>query len=752
MIYLWVRDEMSIDNFFNNEDRIYHIWENRVKADGIWTSSNTSALLPDAMVADMPEIEYACGSTRPQPYTLSVGEKTLKIKGQYSGKDFFKIFSYPLIYGDPALVLADKSAVVISESLARKFFNSSSSAVGKTIELDHSQSFMVTGVFKDIPQNATDYFEFVLSFEKFRDENPWSNYWGNTGTATYVLLKKDAIADNLNKKIADYVKVKTNGEIKYRTMFLKKYKDIYLYGQYENGVLSGGRITYVRLFSLIAVFILLIACINFMNLSTAKASRRLREVGIKKAVGAGRKTLIVQYLGESLLMSFLSMAMAILIVDICLSPFNEITGKQLSLSFNTTLIMAVMSIGLITGVIAGSYPALHLSAFNPATVLKGKQNTSVGELWSRKGLVIFQFTLSIIMIVSVFVVYRQIRFVQNTHLGYDRSNIIYFYREGKLHDLSLMETFLAEVRRMPGVMSASSSSHNMTGHNSGTSGLEWAGKDPEDRTEFERVTCNYDLIETLGVQMVSGRPFSREFPADTAKLIITEAGIKFMGLSDPIGAKVKLWGMDMEIIGVARDFHYESLHENVKPVFFNLNPSDTYLIMIKLAPGNQAETIKKLSGLYQKLNPGFSFDYLFLDEKYQNQYAAEQRVATLSRYFAGLAILISCLGLLGLAAFTAERRLKEIGIRKVLGASEASIVTLMSADFTRIVLIAIVIALPMSYFLSTWWLSDFAYRITLEWWYFAAAGFLALIIAWITVGTQALKAARVNPARCLKVD
>ena len=752
LIYLWVLDELTIDRFHVKKERIFYAWEHRIKADGIWTSRNSSAPLAKALVEDMAEVEYACPSTRPQAFTLSVGDKTLKANGRYSGLDFFRIFTYRLVSGSAGQVLQGTKSIVISQSLALKFFNTTDNVVGKMIELDHAQEFIVTGIFETVPQSSSEQFEFVLPFQKYEAENEWVNGWGNTGLATYVLLRKNVDPDAFNKKIADYVKVKTNNEIKYRTLFMKKYADVYLYGNYENGVLTGGRIMYVKLFSIIAVFILVIACINFMNLSTAKASRRIKEVGIKKAVGAGRNSLMLYYLGESILISYISMTLAVLLVDVFMEQFNNITGKQLSLHLDGGLVLTLAGIGLVTGILAGSYPAVYISGFAPAAVLKGKLNTSLGELWARKGLVVFQFALSVILIVSVLIVYKQIEYVQSANLGYERENILYLYREGKVNDFQTMETLISEFKRVPGVINVSSSSHNLTGHNSGTWGLTWEGKDPEDKTEFENFTVNYDMMETLGIQMEAGRMFSRNYPADTAKLIITRKGIDFMGIKNPIGAKVNLWGRDMQIIGIAKDFHYESLHENIKPVFFRLGPDDTNLIMVKVASKQQAAVIEQLRTLYTTVNPGFAFDYKFLDAQYQSQYIAEQRVSILSRYFAGLAILISCLGLFGLAAFTAERRVKEIGIRKVLGSSELGIVYLLSSEFTKTVFLSIVIALPVSYLLCQYWLQGFAFRIPLKIAYFLFAGLAAILIAWITVGIQALKAAKLNPVKCLKEE
>ncbi len=751
LIYLWVKDELNVDSFFENDDRLYEVMEHRVKTDGIWTAYTTSGPTAETLVNEMPEVAYAAAVGRVGgKSTISVDDTNLREVGKPVGTDFFKIFSYTLLVGEKDKVLADKNSIVISDALAMRLFRTTENVIGKTIDLNHELQFHVSGIFKKMPRNASDQFDFVWSFEKFKEGKEWLQGWGSTSALTYVLLKKDASVDAFNEKIKDLVKRKTDNNVTHRTMFAKRYSEIYLYSKYEKGELVGGRITYVKLFSVIAVFILIIACINFMNLSTAKASRRIKEVGIKKAVGAGRRTLISQYLGESLLLSFLSLLLALLVVDIALPHFNTITNKNLTLDFDQNLVLAFTGIALFTGIIAGSYPALYLSGFSPATVLKGKINTAIGELWARKGLVVFQFSLSVIFIVSVLVVYKQIVYVQSSNLGYNKDNILYFGREGKLRDTGTLESFLAELRNIPGVAGASTLNHDFTGHMSGTYGVKWEGKDPEDATEFENFTVNYDVMEMMNLKMAEGRTFSQQFGSDSSKIIFNEKAIAFMGLKDPIGKTVKLWGEDLQIVGVVKDFHYESLHENLKPVFFRLDPEDTYIVMTRLAAGREKEALDQIQKLYLKFNPGFIFEYAFLDAEYQAQYAAEQRVAILSKYFAALAIFISCLGLFGLAAFTAERRLKEIGIRKVLGSSELGIIFLLSGDFTKMVVLAVIIAIPASYLLITYWLGSFAYRIPLTWWYFALGGLLALVTAWLTVGTQAVKAARVNPAKCLK--
>ncbi|MEQ9443666.1 MAG: ABC transporter permease [Cyclobacteriaceae bacterium] len=749
LIYLWVHDELSTDAFHEHGDRLYRVMAQHAEANEITTMPYTTGLLGEALEQEMPEVAYVASTSGVEDFTLTVGEQHIGAAGQFVSKDFFKVFSYELVQGDPEQVLADKSSVVISEEMAMTLFNTTEDVVGKTLEWQayvFTKDVIVTGVFKDVPKQTSEPFEFLLSFDYFQDDLIENANWGNYYAMTDVLLQAGADAEQLDDKLAGFMQSKQ--EDSNITLFLKPYSERYLYGDYTNGVLTGGRIAYVRLFSIIAIFILVIACINFMNLSTAKASRRIKEVGIKKAIGARRTTLIAQYLGESIMMATLSLLTAIILVSLLLPQFNQITGKLLTLTLDIPLLASVLGITLLTGLLAGSYPALYLSGFDPTTVLKGRFNSSVGELWARKGLVVFQFALSVILIVAVWVVYQQIAFVQAKNLGYDRDNIIHFPAEGKV--LESMETFLSEMQQLPGVVSASSMRQNLVGASGFTTGVNWPGKDPDAVIRFQNITVNYGLIEMLGMEMATGRSFSQDFISDTSAIIFNEAAMKVMGLEDPIGQTVNLWGQDRLVVGVVKDFHYKSLHEQVAPLFLKLAEGDATTMMAKIEAGRMQETIEQLQSFYQAYNPGYTFNYQFLDEDYQALYAAEQRVSTLSKYFAGLAILISCLGLFGLAAFTAERRLKEIGIRKILGASNAGIVYLLSGDFTKMVLIAIAIALPISYFAAQAWLQRFAFSIDLKVWYFAGAGLVALLIAWFSVGFQTIKAARVNPAQCLK--
>ena len=754
LIYLWVDDELHVDKFHEKDSRIFNVMESHMQNDGWNTTIETAGPVADALAADFPEVEFTAALAPPiwpgfDRFVLTVENRNIRATGQYAGKNYFNIFSYKLIEGDARQALADKNSIVISEDVAMKLFNSKHNVVGKAIEFQHEREFIVSGVFENIPATSSTHFDFVLSFEMFQEVRPWSRDWYSIGPHVYVLLREGTDVDAFNKKIENFFAEKTNNkpDPSRRRMFLASYSDNYLYGSYENGVQTGGRIEYVELFSVIALFILIIACINFMNLSTAKAAARIKEVGVKKALGAGRKRLAMQYLGESMLMTALSLMTALAIVALVLPRFNIVTGKHIEFQWDPGLALSLIGITFFTGLIAGSYPAFYLSGFNPVAVLKGKLNTSVSELWVRKGLVTFQFTLSIILIVSVLVVYKQIAFVRSQNLGYNKDNVIYFDVEGRVKENP--ETFLSELNGIPGILSSASTTHTMSGRGWST-GLSWEGKETDDYIPVTIMSVNHDFIQTLGIEIKEGRTFSRDIAADTARIIFNEAAIESIGMKDPIGKKA----MGFEIIGVVKDFHFESFHTDVIPQLFilhgNKRGGQPSLIMARIEAGKESETIERLNDFYKSYNPGFPLDYRFLDEVFQRQYVAEQRVSTLSQYFAVLAIVISCLGLFGLAAFTTQRRLKEIGIRKILGSTQFGIVRLLSGDFTRLVLVASVIALPISYVIARRWLDEFAYRIALEWWLFVGSGVLALLIAWFTIGLQTLKVARVNPVQCIK--
>ncbi|MCR9250510.1 MAG: ABC transporter permease [bacterium] len=755
MIYLWVNDELQMDKFHKLDKQLHQVLLNHEESGKLNTQPSTQGILADALESEVPEVLMAVEDTDPtwfgDNFSLENDKKNIKAIGKFSGDQYFEMFSFELLHGDASIVLDDKKSVVISESLARKFYQNPEYAIGETLTwnlLQFNDKVKVTGVFKDLPNNSSESFDFIIPFQNFKDLVGDGMNWGNYNAMTYATLREGTDLASLNERLGPFVKKKAEGSNV--NVFMRPYSDQHLYNKYENGKLVGGRIFYVRLFSLIALFILGIACINFMNLSTAKASRRLKEVGVKKAIGADRKLLIFQYLGESIMLSLIALVVALLIVILLLPQFNVITGKYLTLSFDPIALLIMFGITLITGLLSGSYPALYLSSFQPTEILRGKLQSKFGELWIRRGLVVFQFSLSVILIVSVLVVHRQIEFAQTTPLGYERDNVILFPKEGKANDnLDLM---LSELRNIPGVAYASASNHKVVQKSGFTTGVEWEGKNPEVETRFENVASYYDFIEAMGFEIVNGRSFSREFNNEGNSVLFNETAIAEMGFTNEnaVGRTIKVWGNDVTIIGVVKDFQMQSVHDKVSPVLFRFDPTFLPNMVVKMQEGQEKETLARLNKFYEDFNPGYAFQFEFMDVEYQSLYQAEEKVAYLSKYFAILAILISCLGLFGLTSFTAERRSKEIGIRKILGSGNWRILVLLSTDFTKMVVSAIVIGLPISYFLVRQWLDEFALRIELQFWFFAVAGIAALAIAWLTVGIQTVKVSKINPVDQLR--
>lgn len=753
LIWLWIHDEMQVDKFFDNDGQIYQLMEHRRVAGQSPVSDESSGMLGELLAARRPEIIYAAALAPHdwfQKFTLTVGEKNIKADGQYAGKDYFNIFSFKIVDGQKNDMLATKNSIAISDELAIKLFGTTSNLIGKAIRFQHDRDFFVSGVFEKPNSHSSQQFDFALSFEYMKEAYSWVTTWSNTGPHNFVLLKKGTDVNALNKSIANVV-AEASGDTT-RVAFAMPFSDNYLLHTFSHGSEVGSKIKYVKLFSLIAIFILAIACINFMNLSTAKATRRLKEVGIKKVVGASRLSLIVQFLVESTILSCVAMGLAFLIAWSLLPSFNRLTGKEITISVDAELIVTVAAIAFATGLLAGIYPALYLSAFRPAMVLKGKSQASLAEVFSRKGLVVLQFTLSAMLIVSVLVVYKQIQFIRNTSPGYNKDNVIRFTSEGGL--LANGESFIAEVKRIPGVVNASYTWHDMIGRNYGDYGLSWEGKDPNEPDYFEGFGVGYDFMETMGMQMAAGRSFSKSFGSDSSKIILNEAAVAQMRLKDPVGKTVTYVGNPRQIIGVVKDFHFESLHEPVKPAFMILAGINNVWnkMMVRIRAEDQERTLNSIRKLYSSYAPGFPFDYNFLDAVYQKQYLAETRVGILSRYFAGLAILISCLGLFGLAAFTAQKRQKEIGIRKVVGASANNIIVMLSSDFLKLILIAILIAFPLADWAMNSWLRSFAYRIHIGWPVFLITGASVLLITLTTISFEAIKAALANPVRSLRAD
>jgi ABC-type antimicrobial peptide transport system permease subunit len=750
LIFLWIRDEQQINHFNTKDNQLYQVLVNNDDHGQIATLSQTQGLLAQSLKNEVPGIEYAV-SILPASWfqnagVLSFGDNHLKAGGQFISKDFFNVFTCKILHGQ---ALSDKRSIMISDRMAKKLFPAEQDAVGKSIHWeqgDYSGDYGIAGVFQAPPANATEQYDLLLDYDLILENRKELTQWSNFDPNTYVIVGKDVNIPALQSRIKDFVKTKDKNS--HASLLLTKYADFYLYNKYENGIQSGGRIAYVKLFSLIALFILLIACINFMNLSTAKAAGRVKEVGVKKAVGASRGLLIVQYLSESILLSLLALFLAIVLIILLLPMFNHITGKQLQIWPSVSLVAIFLGITLLTGLIAGSYPALYLSGFKPAVALKGKLRTTFGEVMTRKGLVVFQFVLSVSFIVAVLIIYKQMEYIQHRNLGYNRSHLVHF--EVPTEKIDNMVSFLELVKNQGGVQAASSYYHNFTGNHGAMGGMSWPGKMDNAEVNFSNLEVGYGYLEVMGVQLKEGRYFSQDSRANN-EIIFNETAIRDMGIKDPIGKTVRFWDMEKVIVGIAKDFNYESLYQSVKPAFFQSYPVMPNFV-VKIAPGRDEATLQQLKLLYEQHFLGLTFDYKYMDEDYQALYASERRVSDLSRYFGGLTILISCLGLFGLAAFTAQKRQKEIGIRKVIGASTGNIITLLSTDYFKLIGIAMIIAFPLAGWMMFQWLQTFAYRIRIGADVYLIAGIATLIITFTTISFQSVKAALTNPVKSLQTE
>ncbi|MEB2778566.1 FtsX-like permease family protein [Algoriphagus sp. D3-2-R+10] len=751
LIMLWVKDELSIGRYHEKIDRIYAVMTNHNNSGGIVTIGITPGDMAEAMKAELPQVELSAGTS---PFIEGVafenGDTKMTGDGLFVDQSYFDIFSVDFVEGNPSQVMTGINSLAISETLATKLFGSPKEAIGKSVKwqvFDFQNEVEVTGVFKDFSSMDVDRSDYLLSFSYFKQMLGDGLHWDNFNASTYVLLRPDTDVEAFNEQIAGFIKAKDEGSNV--SAFVQAYGDTYLYGTYEDGKVAGGRISYVKLFSAIALFILIIACINFMNLTTARSMSRLKEIGVKKSMGASRGGLFSQFMVESLLLTFLALVVAIVSTYILQPFFNQVTSKTLSLSFQPELILILIGIGLVTGFLAGIYPAAYLSKFKPVEVMKTAVKGSFGELLARKGLVVFQFVISLLLIIGISVIGKQMSFIQKQNLGYDQSHLLQINASGV--NPNQLDSFLAELKSTPGVEDASSLSHPLVGLSSSTIGLTWEGKNPDEQVKFENITVNMGLVETMGLELVDGRAFSPDFGEENSKIILNEAAVRTIGFEDPVGQIVNLWGDDKEVIGVVKDFNFESLKENVKPAFLKYDKGFAGKIMVRIGAQNQKETIAGIEELFVK-QTAQPMDYSFMDEDYQSLYAAEQRVSKLAKYFGVMAIFLSCLGLFGLAAFTAEKRKKEIGVRKVMGASTLGILTLVSRDFVQLILLSIVIAVPLAWYFADNWLKSYAYQTSLSWWIFAGSGVLLVVIAVITVGVQAYKAASANPVNSLKSE
>ncbi|HWK04476.1 MAG TPA: ABC transporter permease [Puia sp.] len=754
LILLWINDERNVDAFHANTSRLYAVYERQYYDGKVEAGYYTPGLLPVEMKKVLPEVELASGYNGTDKSTFQVGDKILKEEGSQGDADFFKMFSYPLLQGTAATALATPVSLAISGKMAKDLFGSPQAAIGQTIRYENRKNFTVTAVFADLPENVSEKFDYVMNWTAYMEDNSWVKDWGNNGPRTYLLLRADANPALVTRKITRFLDNynKEQGKGFRIELGMQRFGDVYLHSNFKNGQVEGGRIEYVRLFSIVAVFILLIACINFMNLTTARSVKRAKEIGIRKVVGAVRPALIRQFLSEAILLSFFSVILAMALVILVLPAFNHLTGKHIYFPYGSLSFWGCLAaLTLVTGAISGSYPALFLSSFQPIRVLKGAMRFSAGAAWFRKGLVVFQFVLSIVLIIGTIVVSGQVDYVRSINLGYDRENLVYIPLEGDL--TGKYPLFKERAAQLSGVGEVSRVSQDPTDLQNGTGGIEWDGKDPNTKPMFTQASAGYDFVRTLKLQLVAGRDFSKDFPTDSVGYLLNEEGLKKTGYKDPIGKPLTMWQKKGKIIGIIKNFHFTSLHDPINPLIIKFGEQENWgNVMVRTEAGKTKQALAGLERLCRELNPKFPFTYRFADEEYQNLYKSEAIVHNLSNCFAGLAIFISCLGLLGLAMFTAEQRTKEFGIRKVLGAGTATLFTLLSKDFLVLVLIAFLLASPLAWWAMHGWLQNFAYHVEVQWWVFLLAGAMALLIALLTVSIQAIKVAIANPVKSLRTE
>ncbi|MEO1096292.1 MAG: ABC transporter permease [Bacteroidota bacterium] len=763
LIYLWVQDELKIDGFHTNRDRLVQILQNDRNPSNVSTEPYTPGLLAETLVREFPAVDRAVSVV---PYDWFEGEQLLLSSGsgriftsqnQFASADYFQIFSFEFLNGSKSTALDAPNAVVITDEMAMKLFETKD-VLGRSLDWlheDYGGTYQITGVVKSLPSYSTVQFDAVFPYAAFLKANDNLDNWNNSDPYTYLTLHETYTLDDLNLSLAGFMESKSGYEN--QSLFGQLFSERYLHGKYENGVSVGGRISYVKLFSLIAVFILTIAIINFVNMATAEANDRVKEIGVKKAIGIHRNGLIQQFLTESLLVSFLALFAALLFILLILPQYNSIVGKQIVLAWDLNLIAAALALTLGTGLLAGLYPALHLSGFSPVKALKGVVAKGQKAQQLRRGLVVFQFSISTILIFAVIVVYQQIEYIQSKNLGFDKENIIWFTSgvpsaEDKEFTGQDIESLLVRLNEIPGVVNATNFAQNIAGQYGATTGVSWPGKDPEQDILFANFSAGYDFIQTLSIPVIEGRQFSRDFKADTAAIIFNKAAVEAMGLTDPVGQTIELWGEPREIVGLVDNFHIGSLHEDILPTFIKVDVNSfASNFMVKLAAGNQSQTIDQINAEFRtSFIDGMPFDFTFLDDNYQKLYENEIKTSVLSRYAAILAIIISCLGLFGFANFMVRKRIKEVGIRKVLGASRLNVIRLVSIEFNIIVLVSILIALPVVYVLINEWLSGFAFRIEITIWQALLGSTLVMLSAWLTITAQTLKAANVNPVECLK--
>lgn len=750
LISIWVLDELSYDRFHTNAPQLYRVEEDQQYSGRVFHVSVTPHPLAPALIEEIPEIVDATRLVWSGGLLFRYGEKAFfEYSVRAADPSFFQMFTFPLIKGDKNRVLESAYSLVINEDIAEKYFGRED-PLGKVITINNTHEFTVDGVIKNVPHNSILQFEVLVPYAFLEKIGRTNLEFGSNSIGTYVQLSPNATMDQVNAKISGFIKAKVPDSA--TELVLKPFTRIHLhsYWGYEK---DAGAIQYVYMFSIIALFVLLIACINFMNLSTARSSNRAKEVGMRKVVGALKSHLIRQFYGESVVFAFIALILAVIIVTALLPVFSQFADKDLSWNVGgiVTILIGLTAITFFTGLVAGSYPALFLSAFQPVKVLRGTLKSGAASSWFRKILVVVQFSLSILLVIGTVVVYKQLTYMKNKRLGWDKEHLVYIPLRDDVR--KVYDTLKTELVKDPLVLNVTASSQLPSNMGSNSSNFNWEGKDPNFTTLIGDNSVDFDFIETLKIEMKEGRSFSKEYSSDASSgFIINEEVAKLMGRESVVGESCMFFGREGTIIGVTKNWHYQPVRREIEPLALFIEPEWNRVMLIRIPTGDVSESIKSIENVWKRVIPTYPFEYYFLDENFDQMYRAEESIGTLLKYFAVLAVFVACLGLFGLASFTSEQRTKEIGIRKVLGAKVSNITMLLCREFFLLVLVSNVIAWPVAYFLMKTWLQKYAYRTSLSVFIFMAAIGIALLVAFLSVSFQAIRAATANPVDSLRYE
>ena len=750
LILLWVFDELSFDKFIPKHDRLYQVWVNSAFDSKINSWRSVPLPLYEALKTADSNIKNTVVADWGGDHLLTVGEQKMKLKGHYVSEEFLLMFEFPLVYGDPVSALADPTSIVITESTARLFFGNED-PINQMIRVDDKGDLKVVAILKDIPKNSSFEFDYLLPWKYRRQINPWvienESNWGNYSFQVFIELNDASMVNAVTESVKTILQQHGEDDLK-PELFLYPMERWRLYSNFENGIEKGGMSDFVQLFTLIALFIIVIACINFMNLSTARSEKRAKEVGIRKTIGSDKYQLVMQFMAESMVTAFFAFFLAVLFAQSVLPFYNNMVEKELYINYQSVEFwLFAIAMVLFIGSISGSYPAFYLSSFQPVKVLKGSAQTGRKSGWPRKILVVLQFMFSIFLIIATLIIYEQIQLVKNRQLGYVQENLITVELNDELK--KNYEPMKEELIQNGLIESATISNSPVTEIHSNNF-IGWPGKPEELRVIYTTITCTYYYAKTWGVKILEGIDFTRYFVSDSTAIIVNKAAMNLMQLDDPIGTELDLWGQKRTLVGIVDDILMGSPYQEVKPLFMIMDDWGGYVTMRISKSPDLSATLKHIGEVYNKYNPAYPFEYQFADLEFQKKFSTIEMTSKLAGIFAFLAIFITGLGLFGLAAFTAERKTKEIGIRKVMGASVMDIIGLLSKDFSLLVIAAFTITAPVAWWLLNLYLDRYQVRIDMEFWVFPFTGIMVLFFALLIVGSQGLKAARTNPAISLR--